>query len=212
MTRGRAPKRGDSDDELRGDAKFVLTVSTVQAGRGEPEQGSVGYIGVDLVEDDAASDFDPSSVPAPVILDRVPELVSRLCQQMLRDERVLRIDIGREARVSGAWPSILRSEGELSRLRVLVDAAATVGSVLYPISVWAIPAERETETEELVEAFRDDPANQELLAEIYRRQTVRASLFASSLSLSVPPLLLERAEEWLRHATRALAIPVTWED
>lgn len=190
----------------------MLTIAQRQAKRGEPKDGRVGYIGIDVVEDEVSNDFDPSSVPTPVILQRVPQLLLHLCQAMLRDDRLLRVEVGRQAKVEGAWPRVLRSEADLPQIRVLWGAAVSADDALYPISVWAIPVDGAVETEGLVDSFKQDPANSQLLAEVHGRNTVRISVFASSVSLSMPPLLLEKVEEWLRSAAAGLPLPVIWQE
>ncbi len=192
---------------------YVLTVAQRQARVQEKREGRVGYIGIDLVEDDVPSDFEMESAPEPVILRSVPDLVLRLCREMMDDDRILRVDTGRHARIQGVWPRLLRCQADLAMLGSVVEAAnSSDGDLLYPISVWAISSQNEAELISLIDVFRDDPANSSVLADIYNRNVVRASLFASSLSISVPPLLLERAEVWVRRASTGLILPVVWQE
>lgn len=191
----------------------VLVVAMRQAKPHEVAVGRVGYIGLDLVEDDVPAGCESSVSPDPIILCEVPELFWGICREILNDAHVLRVQMGRRSGSVARWPRTLHTEGDLRRFRASIVASGHENQeLLYPISIWGLPEGQEERVEGLIAAFQDEPDNESLLAQIFSSGVVRVSLFKSSLSVSLPPLLLERGEEWLRRVTATLPVRVLWQE
>lgn len=190
---------------------YSLSVTTHKPRGARGSGGKSANIGIDIVE--ITPTIDPESEADDLlILEHAPTVLLKLSREMLDAGFILRLDLARSARYLGSWPARCATYEE-----VITCIDAIVRSIgeerhrsVYPISVWGLPAESERRAEKAIDVFSAIPGDAALLAGIVTLGVSRIVVFPSSITLSVPPNLLEVGLSWVRAATAATPLPVDW--
>lgn len=115
-------------------------------------------------------------------------------------------DVSRSVQNGGTWPR-WASTGE--QIPALFQAVEADSGAIYPVSVWLIPVDRGDSIGHL-EAFRAQPFDEELYAEILRLGVVRVSLEETYCDVSSHVDLRPRVLMWMNTASEGQPLPVRW--
>lgn len=186
---------------------YLLTVAMHQTQRGE---GGVCAVLIGIVNNNLLGAQNLREISSLFILERVPQLGRRLLAQMIASGFTICVEVPPDFRVPGVWPRLVRSSEDVQGLFQQLDPTIKE-ALLYPLTLWALPKERERRVLQAVNAFSALNRDHGLFIEALRAGAMRCSIQSSSFTISVNCSHIDDAENIVRRSLADLDIPIDWD-
>lgn len=165
---------------------------------------------IDIVGADFRKQIDLQELPEIFLLEKVPKVAPRLCEEIIAAGFVLHVQVPPDIPEVDSWPTCARSTQDVRSFFARVQIHVRESRV-YPLALWALPRTREKQLTRMVSAFHALRGDTALFVEALEGGAIRLTAFPSSLTLSLECSQLQLAETWVRQATMGLGLKVEWD-
>jgi len=145
------------------------------------------------------------------ILGVAADVLSQICWSLLSSNFSLLISPPPDIDLPEVQPRLVRDIPELPEV-IEGFVRHAENRMIYPSSIWGIPAERVSEARRIINTFETLRMDGALFDDFIRLGGARIALWPSSIDLSIGYEQLEDAIDWIKHAASHTTLPVSWRD
>ncbi len=168
------------------------------------------HLRVSPAREDAPTE-DRAPVP-PLILTVGWSLIRSLCETLLEDDFVLRLDIRDPPDAAWLWPKVYQSIEDLElRMKDIVGTYPNADhSKFYPLFIWAVPHEYEYEAARAIDEFMEDGGDKALARRALDFGAIRLSFSETGCTISAACKVTTTLQPMIKDASAHSPIPVVW--